>query len=77
MEKFPIGIGNCFFEYLYIFGVCICKFLEDYLLSLDDINEDFTYNIFLIETVLKKHKLVGVLYKYISFILFGLLFYYI
>ena len=77
MSKFPIGLGNCFFEYLYIFGACITKFLEDYLLSLDDINKKLSFNIFKIETVLKNHKLVMVLYRYISYTLFGCLFYYI
>ena len=77
MREFLIGIGKCSFAYLYLFGAAISKLLQDFLLSLEDINKNLKYNIFGIETVLNNHKLVRVFYKYFSFILFGLIFYYI
>ena len=72
-----IGIGNCSFLYLYIIGLAVFDLIEDYLLSLDDIKEEYTYNIFHIILVLKSHKLIRILYRYISFIIFGLIFFYI
>ena len=64
MAKCPIGIGNCSFYYLYILGASIMKLLEDYLISLDDINKNYKYNLFTINTILKKHKIIKV---YINF----------
>ena len=58
-------------------GAALVKLLQDYLISLDDIKKNLNYNIFHIVTVLKPHKLIRVLYGYISFIIFGVLFYYI
>ena len=75
MWKSPIGFGNCSFAYLYIFGTFIIKLIEDYLISLDDIKSSLNYNIFHIQTVLKSHKLIRVLYRYISFMIFGLIFF--
>ena len=72
-----IGIGNCSFLYLYIIGLAVFDLIEDYLLSLDDIKEEYIYNIFHIILVLKSHKLIRILYRYISFIIFGLIFFYI
>ena len=77
MSECPIGFGNCSFYYLYLFVSAAAKLLQDYLLSLEDIKTYLKYNIFHIETILKSHKLIRVLYRYISFILFGLLFYFI
>ena len=77
MWKSPIGFGNCSFAYLYIFGSYITRLIEDYLISLEDIKSTLKYNIFHITTVLKSHKLIRVLYRYISFIIFGLLFFHI
>ena len=77
MWKIPIGFGNCSASYLYIVGASIFELIQDYLLSLDDIKKKYEYNIFGIKTVLKSHKLIRVLYGYISYILFGFLFFYI
>ena len=77
MIKFPIGIGNCSLTYLYILGAALLGLFQDYLISLDDIKSGMNYNIFHIKTVLKQHKLIRVLYGYISFIIFGIIFYYI
>ena len=76
MAKCPIGIGNCSFYYLYILGASIMKLLEDYLISLDDINKNYKYNLFTINTILKKHKIIKVLYKFLGFIIFGAIFTY-
>ena len=77
MWKFPIGFGKCSFAYLYIVRKAIAELIEDYLLSLEDINSKYKFNIFHTRTVLKSHKLIKTLYRYISFIIFGLLFFYI
>ena len=77
MKKIPIGVGNCSLTYLYIIGAALIKLLQDYLISLKDIKDNLKYNIFHIETVLRSHKLIRVLYGFISFIIFGILFYYI
>jgi hypothetical protein len=77
MWKIPIGFGNCSASYLYIAGASIFGLIQDYLLSLSDIKKKYEYNIFGIKTVLKSHKLIRVLYGYISFIIFGIIFYYI
>lgn len=77
MHKFPIGIGNCSLTYLYMLGAALAKLFQDYLISLDDIKYELDYNIFHIITILKPHKLIRVLYGYISFIIFGTFFYYI
>ena len=73
----PIWFGNCSFAYLFIFGAFLTELLEDYLLSFDDINSNFKYNIFLFLPILKKHKLIRLLYKELGFIIFGLLFFYL
>ena len=77
MKKCPIGIGNCSIYNLYIFGAFIFHLLEDYLLSLDDIKENYKYNLFGFTPVLKMHKIVRLLYKYMGFIVFGTIFFYI
>ena len=78
MPKCPIGFGSISFEYIYIFGTAFANFMEDYLLSLDDIM-DTTRNIFGIEVILsiKKHKLISHLYKYLGYTIFGYIFFYI
>ena len=73
----PIGIGNCSIYNFYILGAFILHLLEDYLLSLDDIKDNYKNNLFGFSPKLKKHKLVRLLYKYIGFIIFGTLFYFI
>ena len=75
MWKMPIGFGNFSSSYLYIVGNWTIRLISDYLLSLDDIKKKFDYNIFHIKIVLKSHKLIRVLYGYISYILFGILFF--
>lgn len=65
-----------FNKFIYDRG-CFSKIISDYLISLDDKKYELKYNIFHIITVLKPHKLIRVLYRYISFIIFGTLFYYI
>ena len=73
----PIGIGNCSIYNFYILGAFILHLLEDYLLSIDDIKDNYKNNLFGFSPKLKKHKLVRLLYKYIGFIIFGTLFYFI
>lgn len=75
MSKMPFGLGNCSCEYLYILGVALLKLLEDYLLSLEDVNSNLKKNIFGIKMVLKQHKLIRVLYSYMSCFIFGYIFY--
>ena len=75
MWKSPIGFGNFSLVYLYIIGVAVTKIIEDYLISLEDIKSTLKYNMFHIPTVLKSHKLIRVLCRYISFIIFGLIFF--
>ena len=78
MSKCPIGFGSISFEHLYIFGEVFANFMEDYLLSLDDIM-DTKRNIFGIEVILsiKKHKLISHLYKFLGYTIFGYIFFYI
>ena len=77
MKRCPIGIGNCSIYNLYIFLAFIFHLCEDYLLSLEDIKDNFKNNLFGFSPVLKKHKIVRLLYKYFGFIIFGTLFYFI
>ena len=76
MSKCPIGFGSISFEFLYIFGAVFANFMEDYLLSLKYI-ADPKLNIFFIEVIIKKHKLISHLYKYFGYTIFGFLFFYI
>ena len=77
MLKIPIGIGNCSLTYLYMLGPFLFNLMQDYLLSLDSIKYYLKKNIFGIETVLNNHKLIKLIYIYISYIIFGTLFYYL
>ena len=74
MKRCPIGIGNCSIYNLYIFLAFIFHLCEDYLLSLEDIKDNFKNNLFGFSPVLKKHKIVRLLYKYFGFIIFGTFF---
>ena len=77
MWKIPIGIGNFSLAYLYMLGPVAFKLLQDYLLILKGIKKYFKKNIFGIETVLNNHSLISDLYGYISYIIFGSLFFYL
>ena len=76
MTYFPISLGNCSREYLYILGAVVFNYLKDFLISLKDISDN-KYNIFGIETVFQNHKLIIALYNNLGYILFGILFYFL
>ena len=76
MTYFPISLGNCSREYLYILGAVVFNYLKDLLISLKDISDN-KYNIFGIETVFQNHKLIIALYNNLGYILFGILFYFL
>ena len=76
MPNCPISFGNCSNSYLYILGAILFKFLENYLIKVQDIIKT-QKNIFGIETIFRNHKLIIFLYNNLGYILFGLLFFFI
>ena len=70
MSKFKIGIGKCSIFFLYILGSSIFKCLRDCLFN-------FTSLIFGFEPVLSNHSTIKKIYMYLSYIIFGLCFFYI
>ena len=75
MPNCPISFGNCSNSYLYILGAILFKFLENYLIKIQDIIKT-QKNILGIETIFRNHKLIIVLYNNLGYILFGLLFFF-
>ena len=73
MTKCLIGFG-CSQYYLFIFGEALFKLLKFFVFSI--INDNNKTNFFGFVPILSKHFLIRSLYKYISFIIGGLLFNY-
>ena len=71
MAKCLIGFG-CSKYYLFIFGEAIFKILEFLIFSINDDNK----NLFNFTPILSKHFFIRNLYKYISFIIGALIFYF-
>ena len=76
MKTTYIGFGKISPLYLYILYSIIFKCLNDFILSFGLIKNNTNYGLFFFETELNQHILIKSLYKYISFILFGLIFLY-
>ena len=77
MKYFPISLGNCSRDYLYIFAAFAFKFLQEWLISFSSILTTTQKNIFGIETKLQNHILITALYSNLGYIIFGFLFFYI
>ena len=76
MANSYISCGQISPLYLYILYSIIFKCLNDFILSFSLIKNNTNYGLFFFETELNQHILIKSLYKYISFILFGIIFLY-
>ena len=74
MKTTYIGFGKISPLYLYILYSIIFKCLNDFILSFGLIKNNTNYGLFFFETELNQHILIKSLYKYIGFIIFGLIF---
>ena len=77
MFKKFIGIGKWSPSYLYILGASIFKCLRDCLFNFNSINPESKIGLFGFTPILSNHTILTSIYMYISYILLGLLFYYI
>ena len=68
-----IGCGKISPLYFYILYSIIFKCLNDFILSFGLIKNNTNYGLFFFETELNQHILIKSLYKYISFIIFGII----
>ena len=76
MANSYISCGQISPLYLYILYSIIFKCLNDFILSFGLIKNNVNYGLFFFETELNQHILIKSLFKYISFILFGIIFLY-
>ena len=74
---FFLGIGICSKYYLYIIGTCIFKFLKNSLLNFYQINFSIKTALLGFMPVLNSHFIISSIYTYISFIIFGLIFFFV
>ena len=72
MSKCCLGLGKWSHFYLYIFGYIISSILYDFLLNID--GKKNGKGLFLFSPILNGHTLIKNLYKYLSFIIFGIIF---
>ena len=72
MSKCCLGLGKWSHFYLYIFGYIISSILYDLLLNLDGKKDG--KGLFLFSPILNGHILIKYLYKYLGFIIFGIIF---
>ena len=72
-----IGFGKCSKYYLYLLGAVVGRSLKDTLFGFTSINPEGNVILFDFIPQLSKHILIQSLYRYISFIIGGLLFSYI
>ena len=77
MKCFRFGFSTCSCSYLYILFTIILFFLKNCILSFSELSSAKKINIFGIEPVLIKHRLMKLLIEYIGYIIFGGLFLYI
>ena len=71
-----IGLGKLSSLYLYIVYSIIFKCLKDFILTFESIKYGEERGLFWISSELNNHILIKSLYKYISFIIFGIIFLY-
>ena len=76
MSKSLISCGDLSSLYLYIIYSVIFKCLKDFILTFNSIKGDINYGLFFFESELNHHILIKSLFKYIGFIVFGLIFLY-
>ena len=74
MCKKYIGFGKCSKSYMYILFAFVLKILDDNFFSFISISPQNEINLFHISSVLSKHMIVQNFYKYLSFIIGGILF---
>ena len=74
MVNFFIGFGKLSSIHLYLLYNFIFKFLSDFILSFSLIKGNVKYGIFLFQPELNSHTLIKCFYKYIGFIIFGIIF---
>ena len=72
-----IGIGICSKYFLLILGACIFKFLKQSLFNFFQINPLSETGLFGFMPILYGHFVISSIFTYISYIIFGLLFFYI
>ena len=76
MKCCGFGFATCSFSYLYILFTIVLFFLKNCILSFSELSSKNTINIFGIEPVLIKHRLIMLLIEYLGYIIFGGLFFY-
>ena len=72
MSKAIIGIGKCSKYYLFILGTIICKVMRTFIFA-NEINPKSEGGIFGFTPILNDHLIIQYFYKYISFIIGGLI----
>ena len=77
MSKHYIGLGKCSHLYLFILGDAIFKCLRDCLFNFTAFDPSSKFGLFGFQPILSDHSLISNIYIYLSYIIFGLLFYYI
>ena len=77
MSKNSIGFGKCSSLFLFILGNAIFKCLRDCLFNFTAFNPDSKIGLFGFQPILSDHSLITNIYMYFSYIIFGLIFYYI
>ena len=70
-----IDIGEFSKLYLFIFYSILCKSIGDFILSFDNFDYTLDLSLFGFKSILSRHILIQSFYKYLSFIVFGLIFY--
>ena len=74
--KCYIGLGKIYSFYIYMLYSLILKYLNEALLSFYFIKEDFNVGLFGFTPVLREHNLIKSIYRYLGYIIFGIIFFY-